>query len=54
MQALGAYAFLSKNRGKTEYEKYIPKALPMLLYCATKAGLNALKKQCEICIDLLK
>ncbi len=54
MQALGAYAFLSKSRGKTEYEKYIPKALPMLLYCATKAGLNALKKQCEICIDLLK
>ncbi len=54
MQALGAYAFLSKSRGKTGYEKYIPKALPMLLYCATKTGLNALKKQCEICIDLLK
>lgn len=53
MQALGAYAFLSKSKGKTEYEKYIPKALPMLLYCAEKANLNSLKGQCKICINLL-
>lgn len=54
MQALGAYAFLSKSKGKTEYEKFIPKALPMLLYCAEKAGLPSLKEQCKSCINLLK
>lgn len=30
LQALGAYSFLSKNRGKTYFEKYIPVALKIL------------------------
>lgn len=30
MQALGAYAFLSIQKGKTEYEKFIPRGLDLL------------------------
>lgn len=40
MQALGAFAFLYKNRGKSEYIKYVVPALKNLLFCAQSCGLK--------------
>lgn len=52
MQALGAYGFLSRHKGKTQYLKYISPALKNLFMAATQAGsVPQLVKLVEFCLQ---
>ena len=49
MQALGAFAFLSLQKGKREYIGHIPAALRLLKECALFAGLPQTLNLAELC-----
>lgn len=53
MQALGAYGFLSRKKGLTEYENYFRPALSSLIDCALKCGFPQISSIASSCLKLL-
>ena len=53
MQALGAYGFLSREKGLAEYENYFRPALSSLIDCALKCGLPQISSIASSCLKLL-